>query len=307
MGLLFYDAPVVGAVTAPWSCTPDEPATPLTEVAVVDDPVPSTTTPTTGSTTSVAPTTTAAPTTTTTWPAGPTTPACAILGLWSLRRLHRDHPRRHGVLPHRADRRAWWLVDPDGHPFFSQGINHTTFTGTPDRYGNTPYHDAAVARYGTAERWAEAQLERMDEWGYNTLGAERQHVLRRRARSPAPPRPHRPELSGPGRCRTSSIPGGKRGSAPRPPPPRPCTGTTRCCSATGQRAALWGWMGRELHLFDSYLSWPLVAPGKQQLLAFLHDRYPTFDALRRRLHHHRHDLGRPRRAVDGDRLDRHRR
>ena len=27
-------------------------------------------------------------------------------------------------------RERWWIVDPAGHPFFSQGINHVTFDGT---------------------------------------------------------------------------------------------------------------------------------------------------------------------------------
>lgn len=280
VGLLFYDAPVVGAVTAPWSCTPDEPATPLTEVAVVDDPVPSTTTPTTGSTTSVAPTTTAAPTTTTTWPAGPTTPACAISGFGRYGGYTGITLDATGYFRTEQIDGRWWLVDPDGHPFFSQGINHTTFTGTPDRYGNTPYHDAAVARYGTAERWAEAQLERMDEWGYNTLGAWSDSTFYDDA-------PYALLLGltgqnfGTGEMQDLFDPGWEAGVRSQ---------AAAAAAVHGDNPLLLGYWSdnelhfgpdwRELHLFDSYLSRPLAAPGKQQLLAFLHDRYPTFDALR---------------------------
>jgi agarase len=64
----------------------------------------------------------------------------------------------------------WWLVDPDGHPFFSNGVNHVVAEGTVDRNGRAAYHEAIVAKYGSDEAWAQAQTERFDEWGVNTLG-----------------------------------------------------------------------------------------------------------------------------------------
>ena len=36
----------------------------------------------------------------------------------------------------------WWLVDPDGHPFFSNGVNHVVAEGTVDRNGHAAYHEA---------------------------------------------------------------------------------------------------------------------------------------------------------------------
>ena len=64
----------------------------------------------------------------------------------------------------------WWLIDPEGHPFFSNGINHVVPEGTPDRNGHAAYHEAILAKHGTEEAWADAQVERFDRWGTNTLG-----------------------------------------------------------------------------------------------------------------------------------------
>lgn len=64
----------------------------------------------------------------------------------------------------------WWLIDPDGHPFFSNGINHVTPEGTVDRNGRAAYHEAILAKYGSEDAWADGQLERFDRWGTNTLG-----------------------------------------------------------------------------------------------------------------------------------------
>jgi hypothetical protein len=43
----------------------------------------------------------------------------------------------------------WWLVDPDGHPFFSNGVNHVVAEGTVDRNGHAAYHEAILAKHGT--------------------------------------------------------------------------------------------------------------------------------------------------------------
>ena len=55
----------------------------------------------------------------------------------------------------------WWFVDPDGHPFFSQGVNNLSFAGTPDVNGVDAYEDAVTARYGTPAKWATAEAARL--------------------------------------------------------------------------------------------------------------------------------------------------
>lgn len=64
----------------------------------------------------------------------------------------------------------WWLVTPDGHPFWSAGVNGVRPDGTADRDGNTPYADAVAAAYDSEQAWADAQLERFRRWGVTTLG-----------------------------------------------------------------------------------------------------------------------------------------
>ena len=65
----------------------------------------------------------------------------------------------------------WWLITPDGHPFFSAGINVVGIGGTATHDGVHHYRDAAMEKYGTEEVWRDAQVQRMIEWGWNTIGA----------------------------------------------------------------------------------------------------------------------------------------
>jgi hypothetical protein len=64
----------------------------------------------------------------------------------------------------------WWLVTPDGHPFFSVGVNVMSFNGTATKEGLHHYGEACRRRYGTREAWAEAQVRRCLDWGVNTVG-----------------------------------------------------------------------------------------------------------------------------------------
>ena len=64
----------------------------------------------------------------------------------------------------------WWLVTPDGHPFFSNGLNSVRPTGTVDRNGNAAYLDTVLDKYGTETAWADATLTRFSSWGINTIG-----------------------------------------------------------------------------------------------------------------------------------------
>ncbi len=173
VGLLFYGVPVVGGITGSWACTPDAPDAVLATTDVVSAPV-STESSTTAAPSTLPPTTVASSSTTsTTWPSAPRTPpgSCAVSGFdrdggylgVDLGATGYFHTARYGG--------RWWLVTPEGHPFWSQGINHVAFDGTPDQYGVAAYRDAVTAKYGTKAAWATAQVSRMRAWGYNTLGA----------------------------------------------------------------------------------------------------------------------------------------
>jgi len=69
-----------------------------------------------------------------------------------------------------ADR--WWLVDPDGHPFYSVGLNHVSSGGYKDaETGRCPYCETMEQKYGSVQGWRDATTERMLDWGFNTIGA----------------------------------------------------------------------------------------------------------------------------------------
>lgn len=67
---------------------------------------------------------------------------------------------------------VWWFVDPDGHLFVSKGVNHVSFHGDHcPALGYSPYHRNVLAKYGSEEKWAEATVQRLKAWGFNTIGA----------------------------------------------------------------------------------------------------------------------------------------
>lgn len=66
----------------------------------------------------------------------------------------------------------WWLVTPDGRPFYSHGVNHVTPEPNTDRTtGRCPYCEAIAARYPSTEAWSDATVDRLRTWGFNTIGA----------------------------------------------------------------------------------------------------------------------------------------
>jgi agarase len=66
----------------------------------------------------------------------------------------------------------WWLVDPDGCPFLSIGVNAVTMRPAAlAGSGEDRYRGAVAAKYGRPSAWAEATTDRLRQWGFNTLGA----------------------------------------------------------------------------------------------------------------------------------------
>jgi hypothetical protein len=66
----------------------------------------------------------------------------------------------------------WWLVTPDGRPFYSTGINHVGPTGNDtDRVsGICPYCEAMAANYPSVDAWTNTTIQRLHSWGINTIG-----------------------------------------------------------------------------------------------------------------------------------------
>jgi len=67
---------------------------------------------------------------------------------------------------------VWWLVTPDGHGFFSVGVDHLRPEGdVSPPLGTAPYHDNILAKYGSEAAWATATRARLADFGVNTIGA----------------------------------------------------------------------------------------------------------------------------------------
>jgi len=66
----------------------------------------------------------------------------------------------------------WWFVTPEGNAFISKGVNHVSFRADhAPKLGYSPYQRTVQAKYGSQDAWAEAIVNRLRDWGFNTLGS----------------------------------------------------------------------------------------------------------------------------------------
>jgi agarase len=66
----------------------------------------------------------------------------------------------------------WWLVTPDGHPFYSRGVDHVSADPDTDRTtGQCPYCETIAAKYPSVDAWATTQVQRLRSWGFNTVSS----------------------------------------------------------------------------------------------------------------------------------------
>jgi hypothetical protein len=93
---------------------------------------------------------------------------------------HRDGPRpgtgpawrATGFFRTAFDGHRWWLVTPDGRPFYSTGVNHVTADNDTDRTtGECPYCQAVATGYPSVDAWRDSTVDRLRSWGFNTIGS----------------------------------------------------------------------------------------------------------------------------------------
>lgn len=65
----------------------------------------------------------------------------------------------------------WCFITPDGHPFFSTGVNTVKYKGTADKTKKQPFLKTNQNKYKIASNWSKASSSRLKKWGWNTLGA----------------------------------------------------------------------------------------------------------------------------------------
>ena len=64
-----------------------------------------------------------------------------------------------------------WLIDPDGRPFFSTGVNLYHAGTDPSLYDPRAPEYAALRLHPGFDEWSETARGRLRAWGFNTLGA----------------------------------------------------------------------------------------------------------------------------------------
>jgi len=65
-----------------------------------------------------------------------------------------------------------WIIDPSGNTFICKAVNHVSYEGDyAPSLGYSPYNRAVSKKYGSSENWAKASVEKMRNFGFNTIGA----------------------------------------------------------------------------------------------------------------------------------------
>lgn len=67
---------------------------------------------------------------------------------------------------------GWWFVNPSGQLTLSIGVDNISYRGDVIHGTNIhPYFDNISKRYPNASAWAVAELRRIRQWNFNTIGA----------------------------------------------------------------------------------------------------------------------------------------
>lgn len=180
---------------------------------------------------------------------------------------------------------VWWLVTPDGHGFFSVGVDHLTPAGDfSPPLGTSPYRDNILARYGSDAAWAAATLARLHDLGINTVGAFSRpdlfpdaiaYTVRLALATHAPEVPGVPPPLVARQTRDYFDPAFAAGvAATVAAEVPPCAADPWCIGVfTDNEIPFNPSLAQVLPYLDAYLRLPAGAPGKLEAEAFLADRY----------------------------------
>jgi len=178
----------------------------------------------------------------------------------------------------------WWLVTPEGQASVSFGVNHVTWHGCRiDGTDKKPYEEAVLAKYGSPEAWAKAVCARLEEWGFNTIGAWSSeetdaHLLRT-------PILHLTdsywkEARKEGRVPDFYAPAFEEFVNSRAEKLEEDVGDPALIGYFIDNELPWAPDHRKTpELFDGYAAMPAGTPGKARLVAFLRERHETVDAF----------------------------
>lgn len=63
-----------------------------------------------------------------------------------------------------------WLIDPEGNPFVTIGMNDVDLNGSNRENGTSPYRESLEERNVSKEEWIKITTERLLAWGFNSFG-----------------------------------------------------------------------------------------------------------------------------------------
>jgi agarase len=185
---------------------------------------------------------------------------------------------------------VWWLVTPDGHPFYSMGITGVRPEGDfAPSLGTSPYYDNVLARYGTEAAWADVAADRLADLHVNTLGGWSRtalfpqrlaytEVLNFAARAPIVTQATA-GLSG-FQVRDWYDPSFDTGAATEAALAAPCAADPWCIGVFTDNEMGWGpGIAQNLPTLDTYLLMPAGAPGKVAVQSFFEAAYGTIAAF----------------------------
>jgi hypothetical protein len=174
---------------------------------------------------------------------------------------------------------VWWIIDPDGKPTLSMGVNHIGWE--PDKIkgtGPAPYREAVEKIYPDRNAWGLATLARLRMWGFNTIGAwsdtdlwthgvSYTMILNIGARSGADWWHGKPLDVYDARFEKTAQEIAQELCTPR-------AGDRALLGYFSDNELRWGpdWRGKETML-EMYLKLPEGAAGRQQAIEFLRQRY----------------------------------
>jgi hypothetical protein len=179
---------------------------------------------------------------------------------------------------------TWWLITPDGHGFFSAGVNSVDSDGDfSPPIGRRPYEENILALYGTKDAWQEMTYDRLQRWNFNTIGAfgttsihvgRRPYTPVRGFHSAAPEVPGWPAGRTGKRIRDFFDPGWPAGAAARAADLQYCADDPFCIGVFTDNELPWGPGVFMVGTFvDAYMTLPAGAPGKLALQQLFEDRY----------------------------------
>jgi hypothetical protein len=182
---------------------------------------------------------------------------------------------------------VWWFLSPSGHLTLSAGVDNISYRGDVI-HGTTihPYFDYVSKMYASQGAWALAELGRIRQWGFNTVGAWSDPVLWNlgmaytvildiAARSGANWLTGVPVDVYSSRFERTAHKIAEKECAPRSHDPN-------LLGYFSDNELRWGpdWRGKQ-DMLAMYLNLPASSPGREHAIDFLHRRYSTVRALNR--------------------------